>query len=644
MIVEVYDSADARQGTIASVTNWRSSSRLDRAGTFSFPMPATDGKSTLIAAKEVVKIFKIINDTRTQVGAGVIDKDQMSPEGGERGTMLTVAGDNLLRQLTDVSVGFLEISDGSGGGATTALADIMAFAPAGWALATGNPGYATTAATVYANFAGESVLEALTKVAEKTGEHFRIGDGKEVFWLRNDNPDGGVKAIQSQSPEATASATTCLISSLSLNTSSYEIVSRIYPYGAGTGKARLSLETTTESAGAGFTLSTGSNYLQKTSTHTTYGLIERYVAFKDIAPISNTDTDVQTASDVLFAAAENYLNNHDAEIVSYNLRVEDLEAVLEPGETIRVVYRGWVDDYKWIDIDESLYILEVNTEIDEQGIKTVGLVVSNKKIITETDAEIISNNIGETRLFESHPQMSANTDTFFYSAPMDDTYDAENRFWLGAEITNLSQALLRFRIDPLRSTVKSIAGASTTTPSGGSTTSSNGSSATPTSSSTLHSHTLAIANGAEDKSVGMSSLGSQLRNNGATGLVTTTSSGAHTHTTQLSGHTHTTNNHQHTFTPNVSSTYGIFEEAGGNTLVLANLTIKVNSGSDVSGSVTGPTNGWYEVDITSDLQTAATLRPAAVQNDVTFSTGTAKTAQITSQILTRTVIQAIANI
>lgn len=685
MLVEIYNASDVKQGTISTVQSWSNSAKLDRAGAFSFTMPSTDPNAALVVAKRVAKCYRIVGGTRQLVGAGVIDSKSMTIETGKRSPSLIVSGSDLLRELTNTSVGFLEITDGSGSGATTAPADIIAFAQAGWTLDVVT-GYNSTATSVYAGFAGESVLSAFAKVSEKIGEHFRIGDGRKIVWMREDQTDSGIKAIQGFSPEATKIATVCLITDIEIVEETFDLVTRIYPYGAGNGRARISLETTTQAAPAGYTLDTTNNYLQITAPHTAYGLIERYVSFKDIAPISNTDADVQAASDILFEAAKVYLDNNSQIQSTYSLSVAGLDAIVYPGNTIRVVYREYRPGYKAIDIDTDLVILEVRTEITDNRVRVVGLTVSTVSQWPVSDAEIVSEQIGESRIFESHPQLSASIDTISYRDPMDDVKDAVFRFWMGAEITTLNQVLVRFRIDPLRSTVKSIAGASTTTSSGGGSTSGSGGSATPTSSSggsstptsssggsstptsatqsTNHTHGLSIPNGTISNNIGFNSLGAVVTDrasitvyapvqNNTVNHTHTVTIGNHTHTVTIAGHTHdvtiaahthTTPNHTHDLTPNITTVYGIFEESGANTLVIANLTITVNGGADQSGSVTDIGNGWYELDITSELINSATLRPTQENNDITFATATAKTAQITSQISVRSVIQAIANI
>jgi hypothetical protein len=680
MLIEVYDATDTtKQGTINTGFGWQISDELNRSGSFSFSMPATDPKTSLIAGKRIVRAYNVIDDLLEEIGAGVIDGRGLEFEQGKNGAELKVSGNDLMRLLTNDSVKFLDVSDGAGGGVTDGIQDILNEA-SGWSFDTVSF-YNVTLGDVFAKFAGELVLDALIKVAEKLGENFRLGDGKEIQWLQTDTPDSGVKAIQYVSPESGTQSNTCLISSLSVEYQAADIVSRVYPFGAGNGEARLNLVTATDPAGAGYTIGGSGNetYIEKDATVSAYGNVERFISFKDIAPISNTDTDIETASNVLLAAAKEYLDKHDDEHVIYGLSVVGLKKRLRPGEIIRVVWRGYTDAGQWVDIDEDLIILNAVSQLSGNNVQTVELTVSNYAMQIKTDQELISKQIGESRIFEAHPQLNANLSNSDFSGTMDNAEDAVAQFWMGAEITTLNQVLLRYRIDPLRSNVKTVAGASTTTPSGGgSTTPSGGASTTPSGGSGTsaaggatvptsstesvgHKHGAAVTGNAIAVNLGLDSgdkltdgvAGRSIADIGIASNVTNhthdTTIPNHQHTTpnhthSTPAHTHTTPNHQHTFTPNLTTTYGIFEESAGNTLAVGNITVKVNGGSDVSGSRVDIGNGWYEIDITDEVQNAATLRPDQENNYVTFGTATAKTATITARISVRSVIQAIAAI
>ena len=98
--------------------------------------------------------------------------------------------------------------------------------------------------------------------------------------------------------------------------------------------------------------------------------------------------------------------------------------------------------------------------------------------------------------------------------------------------------------------------------------------------------------------------------------------------------------HTHDITPVITTTYGIWEETSGNTLSLANLTIKLNGGSNLESQVTDIGNGWYALDITAELVDAV-YRPAQENNEIVVSTGTAKTARLEAQLTISGVVQAV---
>ena len=109
---------------------------------------------------------------------------------------------------------------------------------------------------MYVEFAGESVLNALIKIAEGKGEHFRLGTGRSVVWLRKDLLPSGIRAIQGGEPTAIdGNKNVCIILNLQEEKDTYEICSRVYPYGSGVGEARLTLAATSRTPPIGYVLS-----------------------------------------------------------------------------------------------------------------------------------------------------------------------------------------------------------------------------------------------------------------------------------------------------------------------------------------------------------------------------------------------------
>jgi hypothetical protein len=628
--IDVEDSAGVKlgDGPITSAIYWENTDRLDRAGAFRFSMPASDPRAALIQPKRVVRCWGMVGSTPTEQGSGIIDKVTIRLEGNV--VMLEIEGDNLARELVNRSVGFLGVFT-INVGVYNGPERIMAYAPAGWSLDLVN-GYATTTHPVYAKFAGESVLAALSKVAEKIGDHFRIAPDRKVVWLKNDIVSSGVRAIKSGDPIALeGNDDVALITELEESEDTYDLITRIYPFGSGNGDARLTLASTDESAPAGFTLDLTNNYLKKDAAEITYGQIERFLSFKDIAPISNSDWDMQQASNYLLRAALTYLERFSQPQTLYRIAVAKLNKAVLPGQTIRVVYRRVIDGYKAVDIDQDLHVLESTTRIDQTGIRTVEMQVSTVDRWPVSDDEILVSEIEEGRVFEAHPQMNANAYVVSYREPMDNSKAAKIDFWLGPEVVTVAQVVMRFRIDPLRSTVKSAAaggGSTVTSAAGGGQTATGGS----------HLHNTTVPSGSGNTTI------EWYQDSGF--VIPVSPSGARTLQVGVnSSHDHTIDDHSHSVTvPEHTHAvqYGIFEESSGNTLAESDLIYKVNGSVDLAASVVDIGGGWFELDVTDYIINPNTYRPAQKTNQLVISTDVAKTAQITGQLVVRTVIQATA--
>lgn len=560
--INVEDSLGVKQGSgpIMTAERWQNVRRLDRAGTFSFSMPATDSRigeyGTLI--KKVARCYGVVNDVVTELGAGIIDKVAYKV-GAEGRVMLTISGDDLLRELTYRSVHNLELYDlnqynaqavykwddngtanitaddtftnitqaydddegtdtvvvalaalnqflligydhtfqgldfvlstpfqanvsGWGWGysqeggtdwtefdvtsethdvggkpfaqsgqvmfvrepqwgkatlnaiekywvrfdptaaltnfdinevyalvpdpTTDDLAGILALAPAGWAL-DGSPYRASTESGTYQIFAGETVLEALIKVAERHGEHFRLGAGREIQWMwAGDTESNDLRAIAGVNPVAVeANTDVCLIESFEEIEDAYDLVTRIYPYGGGNSDARVTLALAGGvTVPTDYTLNVANNYIESDVAAAAYPRIESVVQFKEIAAVDQKNVDDRAASEELFEQALTWLQQHDAPYKSYRLRVTKVDKALLPGATIDVIYRRVVDGYEAVDIDETLTVLEATTEIDSSGIRTVALQVANVKRWPVSESEMVAKELQKSVAYQAHAQ------------------------------------------------------------------------------------------------------------------------------------------------------------------------------------------------------------------------------------------------
>ncbi len=626
--IDITDAAGNKlgDGPITTALEWENMDPVDKAGSFRFSMPAGDPRVAVIRAKRHASCKALVMGTPTEIGAGIIDV--IEPKIDVLGNvMLSISGDSLAREITYRSVGFLELSDGEGNGVTDAVAQVMGFAPEGWSVDQ-TVGTQEPEGNVYAAFAGESVLQALVKIGEKKGEHFRLQAGRKIAWLGKSLIPSGIRAVQDGDPVGIENnRDVCIVQDLTETQDTYDVCSRVYPFGSGIGDARLTMAACTRSVPDGFVLDKDCNCLISTAAEAEFGRIDKYIAFKDISPISNTDTDLESAANALFDQTYEYLRRHNSAEKSYNISVLKMESLARPGETLRVVFSRFVDGFKVFSIDRDLYILETMTRIDAGGIRTAALKVATVDRWPDSDADMLVGQMAEGRAMESHPQLNANAYVMAYREAMDNGKPANMDFWLGTEVLNVTQVALRFRIDPLRSTVKSVSGQSTTSSTGGG--------GTQTSSNGGGSYLLTSTRGQEHAHATYV--------NGTGWFQSSNSSDSHNHSLNTPNHSHTVDvpSHNHTVTPSISMQYGIYEESSGNTLQETDLVYQVNGGEAI-GRATSIGGGWYEIDLTALVSNPITRRPLRQTNQIRISTSTAKKATITGQLVIRTVIQAIA--
>lgn len=614
-------------GPITSATSWTVTSRMDRAGEFSFTMPASDGLSTYVLPSRIISIHALVGGNWLYVGGGAIDKVVKKPNVDGTVTM-TVSGSDLMREL-----GYKTVVQQFNTVASTDILDALSTYVPAWTFTNADdPTVTISTPHLYISFAGESVLAAISKMATKLQTHFYL-IGPRALQLQEQPTSSFVRAIQAHgdlTPE------TCAIIDLEETSDSYEVVSRIVPFGAGTGNARLTMTASTTVPPAGYTIDRANNWLRKDATEIIYGYREQRVEFKDIAPLSNTDADMEAAANSLYESAKAWLDLNTVPHKTYRLQVANCSTILKPLKTIRVVYRN-----ENLDLNDDFIILESTASGDANGVYTTSLVVSSIARWPTNNASVLVDTIKQSQSFIAHPQLNANAYTTGYTKTVDDTYNATFRFRFGSEVSQINQVLFEFQILPLESTVKTIGGTAS------------GSVDIPahTHSVTVSSHTHNINFDSDATTHGFARVAYFDPTNGnlyydqsggGAAAATSSSGGGQTVTSASGGGSSG-------LTVDISSAltaeYGIFRESGGNTFAISDLEYSVNSGSWISldTAITVDT-GWYQLDITSLVQNTTNFRPLQPSNHLDIrkkAAAASKTANIDALLSVRTVIQAI---
>lgn len=278
----------------------------------------------------------------------------------------------------------------------TALAQLATAFPAGWSLDTSKGGSTTDGTAVYGKLCGETVLEALGKLSDWTGEHWYLDSDRHVVWIGLAGSASGIRAIAPLQPGDSPGSDVCYINSIRYNAESYDTITRVYPYGGGLGDGKLTLEYSNRTGG---TIPGGTQAYVVSSDANGYFVrlepepspqIDASIGFKDITANTSDQPARQNASNALLDVAVTHLGRNSTAKVSYGLSVTNLTGTVNPGDTIRVDYRQYTDGAATFSVNQDLVVLETTTQIDAGGPVITDLTVSTVYEWVKTQDELLA--------------------------------------------------------------------------------------------------------------------------------------------------------------------------------------------------------------------------------------------------------------
>lgn len=671
--VDILDSSGARVGAgpITSGIRWSYTQRLSRAGEWSLEVPLGEEKLAHTILKRGIHCYTRIGEGRRWQGGGPLE-NMVARKSGNGTWSLQLSGGDSLRELAATTVKFAVDFLATPPLGELVLNNIFATAPA-WTFT-----LPATVPDLVARFVYETTLNALISTIEKMGLSFYLEpfDSSPRNVVVIDAPtDSGIVATNIANPlEIERNLNACLITNIERQQSAWELVNSYTVFGAGDGEARFSLAAATEwpdgSSSAipyttidldgnahTFEVNRTLSRLTDTASVATYGTYHQAVSFKDISPVYPTTEDTREAANALLLAAVTQLTTASRPQEQYSLSVAGLGRFVRPGQRIRVVARQVRDGSPIINIDKSLLILETSTEIDTNGARIVGLTVSTSRTFAKSDAELLADQIRRAEAYQAHPQTKPNENTLTYSAEVDADYDATFPFWLSRGTTTVNSVILRFHLDPFRSTAKAIGGEAT------------GSVDIPDHTHTVnisahdhdiedHQHFIQIVpqsgGGVDDANVShgfgsFSNLGyagssgtRQIPTNTQDGGTTTEDGGGSSPTSEDGGG-------QTGLTVDIANAltieYGVFEDAPANTYSVNDLDWFANE-ILVTAAPQAISGGFFELDVTGYMVDNLTGRPLAFNNTVRVApkstSSTEQRVKVTAQIEIRSTVQSLA--
>lgn len=369
---------------------------LDGIGTFSATCerggPGAVNLDFALTVRRTGDVFAYLRQgvAASSLGGGVMDElAKHGPDGA-----ITVKGMGYGIELTTRLIMYLPLWTSFGTApmpANLILGAILAYAPSGWS-ATGTP-----SAAVHYDLRTMTVFEALQKVAELTGDHFRI-NGRVIVWLASPGAST-VRAVSAAGAAVEDNPAVCTISEITQTSSGQALYTRIFPFGGGDADYHLTLAATTRASAPGlrpgdytdsfYALHIDADpqlsYIADTNAESNFGRIDATITLDDIVPLAPTAAGVLAASNQLYDTARALLAQSAVLRYSYRLTLGNVQARLYPGDYLYVDYHdyerredGTTDRY--LDINGDLLLLSVRDTLDEGAALTVEVEVTTSPI------------------------------------------------------------------------------------------------------------------------------------------------------------------------------------------------------------------------------------------------------------------------
>lgn len=453
---DVTNAAGVKQGDgpVLHVTSASVTRRLDGAGTIQLEVPGSDVRAVGLLTNEArVRVYVEQMGAVREIGRGIVRQVTISE--GASGERLSVDAIDTLDELKRRTVKYNRRY--SNQTVAAVVSDLVSLVP-GWLADCGE------AATISARFDGISVLKALQTVAELQGLHVRLGDGNTVEVGAFGEANGLTLVRVEGGAGQMLTADVALIESMQISSSSEAVANRISVVGAGANAdSAFSLAKCTRTPLIVETVNGRLVYLlEDTDSVARYGVIERDVQIKEIAPLSNTEVDEQRAANALYDAAAAWLRRNSTAVDTYRLVARGVQQTVRPGDKVRVMATGRVEQAGgggavYRQIDELLWVLSVTERVNLDGI-VVEMDVANADRYEADAARVVIGGLEQIQLQGVAIQPTINHYTY---GPEQVQMNSSNPALVQLTVTDacfsIDRVLMRVRTQPFVSTTTAAA-------------------------------------------------------------------------------------------------------------------------------------------------------------------------------------------
>ena len=231
---------------------------------------------------------------------------------------------------------------------------------------------------ITAIFEGATRFEAIAKIAQQKLMHLRPEADVKALTLFSTVTASPFRLVLFPTAPPYLDPYSIPIEKIRITRRDEEVINRIIPLGAGEGINTLDLRWSDRTSPYEIrygTMPTGTQYyyIEDDDSVATYGLRERVVVFKNVAPIANSSAAYREAANTLYELAVAWLQEHkdpqnEWEVsVLGPVRLRDPltgEWYLRPGQTVHVLAKGIAED-----IDGKRVIVDLDTDAFVRGIK-----------------------------------------------------------------------------------------------------------------------------------------------------------------------------------------------------------------------------------------------------------------------------------